>query len=459
MLRRKLTIFCYLMLISLIYLIATGRSISISLYDVEATNDNKVLTREEIDADISQFLSNLRALHPYAENFVSTELIERKFQQLRREVCPDTCTIRELKKITLKIIHFIGTDHLFLRGFKRSLPFELHKASQNEFKLLLDSGEILRNIKHLNGMPVEHVWFELEELTPRLNANLEDSYISAHSKHLLPLLLDSNAIEVTTTSTKHTFLASKANSSSSILMSENDDFLYVKISSMSKLDPQMLFNEFNKLSKQHLVLDLSGNRGGSVAKTAKLFEFLTTRHGFKHISPHENRLIKLSKELTELNRSSSPFWFLTSAFLECGFKDAYFYKEVKPKLSAICENVETRTRVTKIQTLPQIYIVIDGGTASSAAIFAGQMKRTGKARVFGSVAYGNALRNYGNSKLITLNYSQLVVGIPTTYTYRDASADIWPTSHYHGVSPHTHCLKSACLELVNEEIYKSSVDL
>ena len=127
------------MLISLIYLIATGRSISISLYDVEATNDNKVLTREEIDADISQFLSNLRALHPYAENFVSTELIERKFQQLRREVCPDTCTIRELKKITLKIIHFIGTDHLFLSGFKRSLPFELHKASQNEFKLLLDS--------------------------------------------------------------------------------------------------------------------------------------------------------------------------------------------------------------------------------------------------------------------------------------------------------------------------------
>ncbi|TMO54348.1 S41 family peptidase [Pseudoalteromonas phenolica] len=460
MLKHKFTALLYIVMFFLIYQMLVGGSFNFNLSILkDRAESSQELHQLQAESDIKQFISKAKVLHPNLSNYLSYEKLEIYANQLSNKICSEPCSVREFKIIILRIINLIGTDHLFLKGNTQSLPFELHKSAHNEFKLLLDTGEVIRDIKLINGMQLEEVWSELGRLTPRLNANLENSYVSAYSSRLLPLLLNRDIIEVETKGELHTFNVIEERLPPPMSITEYENYLYVKISSMSKLDNRMLFNELNKLSKQYLVLDLRGNRGGSVAKTAKLFEFLTGLKGFKYISPYENRLIKLSKELTELNRSRSPLWLLTSAFLECGFKDAYFYKEIKPKLTTVCENVEARTQVAKIQTSPQIYIIIDGHTASSAAIFAGQMKLLGKAKIFGSVAYGNSLRNYGNSKLITLNYSRLMIGIPTTYTYRDESQDIWPNGYYRGVSPHTHCLKSTCLDLINEETYKSSVDL
>jgi len=432
-------------------------SVLVLIYVVTACTNNvepdKDVLIAHLEDDIKSFLDRAEDVHPNLYLYVSREKLLNATKDDTRSVCPGrSCSPDQQKIVLSRFIRRIGTDHVFLTPINKRLPVQLYKKSGKYFIYNMKASKS-HEVDSVNERNLDEIWEELKSITSRLNANVESSYISWFSSYSLPWVLSSKSVVFSGGPKKYTFHPVSIKKRK-LLIRHQRDYTYIKIPNMSGVDLSKMRSEIDGHKNQSLIIDLRGNPGGSVASAAKLFEMLTGKNGFKNISPYKGILIRHSKVLTKLKRERIGFlWPLYSAFFECGYKDSYYYFDEKTRLSGVCEDVEANSRVKEIGYVEKIYVIIDGGTGSAAAVFAGILKIDG-AYVFGQVAHGNEERGFGNPIAINMKYSNLNIAVPTTYTNRSPLSERveWPTKEFSGLKPNVKCSFGECMKMIVSSI-------
>lgn len=417
------------------------------------TEPDKNVLVAHLEDDIKSFLDRAEEVHPNLYLYVSREELLNGAKDDIKSVCPGSSCSSDQQKIVLsRFIRRIGTDHVFLPPDNKKLPVQLYKENEKYFIYNL-STSASHEVDSVNGRNLDEIWAELKSITSRLNTNIERSYISWFSSYSLPWVLSSKSVIFSGGSKNYAFHPVFIKKEK-LLIRPGRDYTYIKIPSMSDVDLGKIRIEIGDKKNQNLIVDLRENPGGSVASTAKLFEMLTGKNGFKNISPYKGTLIRHSKVLTKLKRDRiGVLWPLYSAFFECGYKDSYYYLDEKTRLSGVCEDVEANSRVKEIGYVEKIYVIIDGGTGSAAAVLAGMLKNDG-AQVYGQVAHGNEERNFGNPIAINMKYTNLNIAVPTTYTNRSPLSERveWPTKEFSGVKPNVKCSFGECMKMIVNSI-------
>lgn len=440
---------------------------------------NQYFNRSACIQDIQQLKKVLINYHPSLYTYITKANLSKKIKDYIYKLPDSLNSYRFHSELTL-LINQIRDGHLYLSTNQTINNFELYQGHVLPFSFRIFDYKLFVKtnysnssikqwdaIKEINGVPSTELIYELLPLLPT------DGYCSSRKLKLLEenfALLYSRKFGFSTsynlkTISKNTLskplsysikgiktklLIQKLSVTKHTLFFEIDkerNLAYVKIPTFNSTQLNQsgikwhkylksLFKQIEKDSIHSLILDLRGNEGGSVHEMSALMEYLmfTDFQLYQSITLNSQLLKNSSsvfndKQLKKIKKAT--FQKPDSLLWNIKFTEHYYF----PKKNSFQGN---------------LYVLMDGGTYSSASHAVQLLQHRPKTKFFGDETGGNGVSsNAGKTITIPLNNSKFNIHLPLMKgTYK--TKKIFSTTS--GILPEKYCGNELLMELKYPDI-------